>query len=187
MAAKVLKPCLSHNAPGVRAVRRLCDREKNCHDGRDPCDARAVDPTDRTIVLALQQDARISFRDLAAQANLSPNATAERVRRLERKGILKGYTAIVDPAAAGRTLTALVDLRLKEGTPPEQFEPVIRKLDVVVDCAHVSGKFDYTLRVTVADAAELDQLIRLLKARANVVETDTRLVMRTVVRRATVA
>jgi Lrp/AsnC family leucine-responsive transcriptional regulator len=144
-----------------------------------------VDPTDRTIVMALQQDARMSFRDLAAKANLSPNATAERVRRLERQGILKGYTAIVDPAAAGRTLTALVDLRLKEGTPPEHFEPVVRKLDVIIDCAHVSGRFDYTLRVTVADATELDQLIRLLKTRANVVETDTRLVMRTVVRRTT--
>ena len=144
-----------------------------------------MDPTDRTIVMALQQDARISFRDLAAAANLSPNATAERVRRLERTGIIKGYTAIVDPSAAGRSLSAIVDLRLKEGTQPEQFEPIVRKLDVVVDCAHVSGKFDYQMRVTVADATELDQLIRLLKSRANVVETDTRLVMRTVIRRAT--
>jgi Lrp/AsnC family leucine-responsive transcriptional regulator len=144
-----------------------------------------MDATDRTIVMALQQDARISFRDLAASVNLSPNATAERVRRLERQGVLKGYTAIVDAGAAGRSLTALVDLRLKEGTPPDQFEPIVRKLDVIVDCVHVSGRFDYQLRVTVADASELDQLIRLLKSRANVVETDTRLVMRTVVRRTT--
>ena len=142
-----------------------------------------MDQTDRTIVMALQQDARISFRDLAALANLSPNATAERVRRLERQGILKGYTAIVDPAAAGRSLSALVDLRLKEGTQPEQFEPIVRNLDVVVDCAHVSGRFDYQLRVTVADAAELDALIRLLKAKGNVVQTDTRIALRTVVRR----
>jgi Lrp/AsnC family leucine-responsive transcriptional regulator len=185
MAAKVERAHLSLNRSVVRAAGRPRDERKFCHDGEHPCKARIVDPTDRTIVMALQQDARISFRDLAAVAKLSPNATAERVRRLERQGILKGYTAIVDPKAAGRSLTALVDLRLKEGTRPEEFEPVIRKLDVIVDCAHVSGKFDYTLRVTVADAAELDQLIRLLKARANVVETDTRLVMRTVVRRAT--
>src|SRR3954468_16965629 len=114
-----------------------------------------MDPTDRMIVMALQANARISFRDLAAMAKLSPNATAERVRRLERQGILKGYTAIVDPEAAGRRLTALVDLRLREGTSPEQFEAVVRKLDVIVDCAHVSGRFDYQMRVTVADAAEL--------------------------------
>ena len=144
-----------------------------------------MDATDRTIILALQQNARISFRDLAALVNLSPNATGERVKRLERQGIVRGYTAIVDASAAGRTLNALIDLRLKEGTPPEQFEPIIRKLDVVVDCVHVSGRFDYQLRVTVADAAELDQLIRLLKGKANVVETDTRLVMRSVVRRTT--
>src|SRR5690242_1641250 len=127
-----------------------------------------MDATDRTIVLALQQDARISFRDLAAQVNLSPNATAERVRRLERQGILRGYTAIVDAAAQGRKLAALIDLRVREGTPPERFEPIVRKLDVVVDCVHVSGRFDYQLRVTVADPGELDQLIRLLKAKAEV-------------------
>src|SRR3954471_9112931 len=144
-----------------------------------------MDPTDRTIVMALQHNARISFRDLAAMVNLSPNATGERVKRLERKGILRGYTAIVDASAAGRTLTALVDVRLKPGTPPERFEPIIRKLDVVVDCAHVSGAYDYALRITVADAGELDKLIRLLKAKAEVVETATRLVMRTVVRRTT--
>ena len=144
-----------------------------------------MDATDRTILIALQQDARISYRDLAARINLSPNATADRVRRMERQGILKGYTAIVDTAAAGRKLAALIDLRLREGTPPERFEPIVRKLDVVVDCVHVSGRFDYQLRVTVADATELDSLIRLLKAKAEVVETDTRLVMRTVVRRTT--
>ena len=144
-----------------------------------------MDPTDRTIVMALQQNARISFRDLAAIVNLSPNATGERVKRLERQGILRGYTAIVDAAAAGRKLTALIDLRVKEGTQPEAFEPIVRKLDMIVDCVHVSGRFDYQLRVTVADASELDQLIRLLKAKANVVETDTRLVLRSVVRRTT--
>src|SRR3954447_11140301 len=105
-----------------------------------------MDPTDRTILMALQHNARISFRDLAAAVNLSPNATGERVKRLERQGILRGYTAIVDPAASGRNLTALVDLRIKEGAPPDACEPIVRKLDVVVDCVHVSGRFDYQLR-----------------------------------------
>ena len=144
-----------------------------------------MDATDRTIVMALQADARISFRDLAAKVNLSPNATGERVKRLERQGILRGYTAIVDLGATGRKLAALIDLRVKEGTPPDAFEPIVRKLDVVIDCVHVSGRFDYQLRVLVADPGELDQLIRLLKAKANVVETDTRLVLRSVVRRTT--
>src|SRR3954447_26095707 len=111
--------------------------------------------------MALQANARVSFRDLAAMAKLSPNATAERVRRLERQGVLRGYTAVVDQAAAGRILSALIDVRLKPGTPPERFEPLVRKLDMIVECAHVSGNYDYALRVTVADAAELDKLIRL--------------------------
>ena len=143
-----------------------------------------VDDTDRAILLALQDNARVNFRELAAEVGLSPNATADRVRRLERRGIISGYTAIVDPAAAGRKLTALVDVRLREGTPPEHFEPLVRGLDVVDDCAHVTGPFDYQLRVTVADVGELDKLIRLLKAKGNVVQTDTRIALRTVVRRA---
>jgi len=142
-----------------------------------------VDDVDRAIVLSLQRNARVNFRELAAEVGLSPNATADRVRRLERRGILSGYTAIVDPAAAGRKLTALIDVRLREGTPPERFEPLVSGLDVVDDAAHVTGPFDYTLRVTVADVAELDALIRLLKAKGNVVQTDTRIALRTVIRR----
>ncbi len=142
-----------------------------------------MDDIDRAIVLALQRNARIAFRDLAAQVGLSPNATAERVRRLERAGVLRGYTAIVDPAAAGRKLTALIDVRLRRGTPPERFEPFIADNDLVVDAAHVTGTFDYHLKVAVADPGELDDLIRMLKAKAEVVETGTRIVLRSVVSR----
>lgn len=144
-----------------------------------------MDPTDRAIVLALQRNARMNFRDLAAEVNLSPNATADRVRRLERRGVIQGYTAILDPVAAGRNLTAIIDVRLRQGTPPEHFEPHVRDHDAVVDAAHVTGSYDYQLRVAVANAGELDDIIRLLKAEAHVVETATRIILRSVVSRAT--
>ena len=83
-----------------------------------PWHDRPVDDTDRAIVLSLQRNARVNFRELAAEVGLSPNATADRVRRLERRGILSGYTAIVDPAAAGRKLTALIDVRLRRARRP---------------------------------------------------------------------
>jgi Lrp/AsnC family transcriptional regulator, leucine-responsive regulatory protein len=169
----------------VRAAAGSPDRAKRGHDRAWSCQDRAVDPTDRAIVLALQRNARINFRELAAEVNLSPNATADRVRRLERAGVIKGYTAILDPIAAGRNLTAIIDVKLKHGTPPEGFEPVVRSLDTVVDAAHVTGTYDYQLRVAVANASELDAVIRLLKARANVVETATRIILRSVVSRAT--
>ena len=145
-----------------------------------------MDPIDRAIVLVLQRNARINFRELAAEVNLSATATADRVRRLERDGVIQGYTAILDPVAAGRNLTAIIDVKLKHGTPPEGFEPVVRDLDTVVDAAHVTGTYDYQLRVAVANAGELDDVIRLLKAKANVVETATRIILRSVVSRATV-
>jgi Lrp/AsnC family leucine-responsive transcriptional regulator len=166
-----------------RAAETARDRAKLWTPSAFAAMIAVLDETDREIILALQRNARVNFRELAADVGLSPNATADRVRRLERRGILAGYTAIVDPAAAGRKLTALIDVRLREGTPPERFEPLVHGLDVVDDCAHVTGPFDYTLRVTVADIAELDKLIRLLKAKGNVVQTDTRIALRTVVRR----
>lgn len=142
-----------------------------------------MDALDRTIIAALQRNARISFRELGEQVGLSPNATADRVRRLERDGAIRGYTTLVDPGATGRTLVAYLDVRLKQGTPPERFEPIVRRLDAVTECAHVTGAFDYQLRLAVTDAAELDNVIRFLKAKAEVVESATRIVLRSVVTR----
>src|SRR3954451_12600329 len=102
MARTVAPGHLPLKAPGDRSAPDGDNRINSCPFRCDRWDACQVDPVDRTIVMALQADARISFRDLAALANLSPNATAERLHRLERDAILRGYTAILDESAAGR-------------------------------------------------------------------------------------
>jgi Lrp/AsnC family transcriptional regulator, leucine-responsive regulatory protein len=122
-----------------------------------------MDEIDREIVGALVENARLSFRELGERVSLSANATAERVRRLQERGIIAGYRAIIDPAAAGRTLVALMDVRL-DG--PDQ-----------------SARFDYSIRVATHDPTDLDRLIRTLKTKGGVIETDTRIALRTVVRR----
>ena len=71
-----------------------------------------MDGTDREILGELMRNGRISFRDLGAAVGLSANAAADRVRRLRRDGIITGFTATVDPGAAGRLLVALIDVRL---------------------------------------------------------------------------
>jgi Lrp/AsnC family transcriptional regulator, leucine-responsive regulatory protein len=129
------------------------------------------------------QNARMSYRELGERVALSANATAERVRRLRETGVIAGFRAVIDPAAAGRGLVALVDVQLAGPGETERFERLVESLDVVTDAAHVTGRFDYQLRVVCTDAADLDALIRALKTKGGVMATDTRIALRTVVRR----
>lgn len=136
-----------------------------------------VDSIDRAIVKKLRADARISFRDLGEQVGLSANAVAERVRRLVASGTIRRFTAELDPAAHGMRLAAFVDLRLAPGTAADAFEAALRTVTGVVSAALTTGSFDYTLRVAVADEAELVTLVEALRARG-AVETYSRIVLR---------
>ena len=115
--------------------------------------------------------------DLGTRGGFRP-AAADRVRRLRRDGIITGFTATVDPGAAGRRLVALIDVRLAASGTNEQFEAATAKLEPVTDAVHVTGRFDYQLRVACRDTAELDRLLRHLKRDGGVSETDTRVVLR---------
>jgi Lrp/AsnC family leucine-responsive transcriptional regulator len=144
-----------------------------------------MDETDRRLVALLVDDARMSYRELGERVSLSANATADRVRRLREVGVIAAFRAIVDPAASGRTLVVLMDVRLEAPAVADRFEDLVRSLDEVTDATHVTGRFDYQLRLACRDTAHVDRIIRLLKTKAGVIETDTRLALRTVVRRAT--
>ncbi len=128
-------------------------------------------------------NARLSYSELGKRVSLSANATAERVRRLRERGIIAGFRAVIDPAAAGRRLVALIDVRLGDPADAERFEALVGSLDEVTDAAHVTGRFDYQIRVACLDPADLDTLIKRLKADGGAIETDTRIALRTVVRR----
>lgn len=125
----------------------------------------------------------MSYRELGERVSLSANATAERVRRLRERGVIAGFQAIVDPGAAGRRLAALIDVRIASPADADRFEALVEALDEVTDAAHVTGRFDYQIRAVCRDPAELDTLIKALKTKGGVVETDTRIALRTVVRR----
>lgn len=143
-----------------------------------------LDEIDREILGLLMKNARMSYRELGEHVSLSSNAAAERVRRLCDAGVISEFRAIVDPVAAGRTLGALIDVRLEGPGETSRFERLIESLDEITDAAHVTGRFDYQLRVACKDVTALDTLIRTLKTKGGVVESDTRLALRTVVSRA---
>jgi len=137
-----------------------------------------MDRADSEILRLLREDARISWRDLGAAVGLSANAAAERVRRLRRAGVITGFVALVDPAAGGRTLEALVGVTLAPTTDSDQFAADAARLEQVTEVLHLTGAPDYQLRVACRDTAELDALLRTLRLKLGAADTQTTIVLR---------
>lgn len=137
----------------------------------------ALDPIDQAIVDVLCTDGRATYQELGKQVGLSATATADRVRRLQREGVITGYRAVLDAGALGRTVEAAIDVRLVNGADREVFAAALRANPAVVEAVHVTGHYDYLLRVFCTGTAELDTILTVLKEDAGVVESQTRLLL----------
>jgi Lrp/AsnC family leucine-responsive transcriptional regulator len=137
-----------------------------------------MDTVDGEILRMLREDGRLSWRDLGAAVGLSANAAADRVRRLRRAGVITGFVALVDPAAGGRTLQALVGVTLAAGVDSDRFADDASKLEAVTEVLHLTGSPDYQLRVACRDTAELDALLRALRLHYGAGDTETTIILR---------
>lgn len=117
-----------------------------------------LDATDAALLRALARDARATMADLARAVGLSPPSAAERVRRLEEAGVIRGYSAVVDPAALGLTLAAYVRVRPLPGLLGKVAE-VLLGLEAVVECDRVTGEDCFVAKVHVGSVADLEALI----------------------------
>ncbi|WP_066300401.1 Lrp/AsnC family transcriptional regulator [Arthrobacter luteolus] len=139
-----------------------------------------MDDTDSKILSILQSEARITYSELGRRIGLSTNAAAARVRRLEASGIILGYRAILGSEApdAGPGLQAFIDVRLKPETDSRSFLEWSRNDPAVQEAVHVTGPYDYLLRVGVPTMKALDELLHRLKAGSGAIQTQTRLALR---------
>jgi Lrp/AsnC family leucine-responsive transcriptional regulator len=137
-----------------------------------------LDAIDSEILRLLREDGRLSWRELGAAVGLSANAAADRVRRLRQDGVILGFTALIDPAAGGRNLEALVGITLSPGVDSDQFAVEASRLGPVIEVLHLTGAPDYQLRVACHDTAELDILLRTLRLRHGAADTETTIVLR---------
>lgn len=114
---------------------------------------RELDRIDRRILEILQLDGRMTNQALSERVALSPRACLERVRRLERAGLIAGYMALVDPRKLGGLLTIVVEVTLKDQSQAthSRFEQRMRSAEEVVECFLVSGQCDYVLRLACRD------------------------------------
>jgi DNA-binding Lrp family transcriptional regulator len=120
-----------------------------------------MDDIDRKILHELADDASLANQDLAARVNLSPSPCLRRVRALERAGIIRGYVALIDGGALEAGFVAYVEVRLERQSEAfsQRFEAVALARREVIDCAFVTGDYDYLLKIAVAD---LDAFHRFL-------------------------
>ncbi|MQA35164.1 Lrp/AsnC family transcriptional regulator [Modestobacter roseus] len=144
---------------------------------RPPAPAAGLDDVDRRIVAALRADARLSVRALAEQVHASRAAVHARVQRLERDGVLTGWSARVDPARLGLTVTAFVNLRIAQ----HAWKDVRERIGAIPEVWHaalVSGDHDLVLLVRTSDAGALrDLVLNTLQAIPGVRGTETVLVL----------
>jgi Lrp/AsnC family transcriptional regulator, leucine-responsive regulatory protein len=137
-----------------------------------------MDEIDRRILCYLMRNARMSFRDLGSAVHLSPNATAERVRRLQGAGTIRGFRTEVHKGQLGFSVEAFIDVKLQPGTTAKNFEKVIAHLTGIVSATVLTGDVDFRLRVSCKDNSDLAILIEALRDRAGVQETNSSVIVR---------
>lgn len=138
-----------------------------------------IDEIDRRILAVVSEDARISLKDLAGRVNLSSPSTSERLRRLEEKGVIRGFTVDIDPAALGYGLQAIVRIRPLPGKL-HIVQALIAEIPEVVDCDKVTGDDCFVARLCLRSITQLDEILDRVAEKA---ETSTAIVKSQPVRR----
>jgi DNA-binding Lrp family transcriptional regulator len=136
-----------------------------------------LDDTDQRIIAALTTDARASFADIGQVVSLSAPAVKRRVDRLRAAGVIKGFTAVVDPAAVGWTTEAFVELFCTGRTTPAQIAAATRRHPEVVGAYTVSGQADAIVHLRAADIPHLEQALERLRSEPFVTSTHSMIVL----------
>jgi len=142
-----------------------------------------MDDTDRTIVARLRQDARRSFLDIGRHVHLSAPAVKRRVDRLERDGVLLGYTAVVDPEAFGWHAEAFVDIYCEGSMPGTAIKRAVERESGVVSAHTVAGEASALLHVRARDTKDLESALERIRATDGVTRTVTEVVLSTLFER----
>jgi DNA-binding Lrp family transcriptional regulator len=143
----------------------------------------AFDELDKQIVAALVADARATYAEIGAAVGLSAPAVKRRVDRLLASGAITGFSANVDPAAAGWTTEAYVELFCRGRTSPADIGAAVSKHPEVVDACTITGEADALLHIMAADVRHFEQVVERIGAEPFVVRTRSVIVLSRLVRR----
>ena len=137
-----------------------------------------MEELDRRIVGLLMQDGRMSFTDLGKVTGLSTSAVHQRVRRLEERGVIQGYRAVIDHDALGMPLVAFISVTPLDPAAPDDVPDRLRDIADLEACHSVAGEESYILKARVATPGDLEDLLARVRSGANV-STRTTVVLST--------
>lgn len=137
-----------------------------------------IDDRDLVILAALQQDARATFAEIGERVGLAPSTVHDRIRRLERSGVIRAYRADLDAEAVGLFVTAMVSVTPLDMRQPDDLPDRVREFSEVEACHSVAGDENYILKVRTRTTADLEDFLRRLREKANV-NTRTTVVLST--------
>jgi Lrp/AsnC family transcriptional regulator, leucine-responsive regulatory protein len=127
-----------------------------------------VEDIDRRILALLTADGRMSYTDLGKATGLSTSAVHQRVKRLESKGLIKSYTAVLDYDRVGLPLTAFISIRPIDPSQPDDSPERLRDIAEIESCWSVAGEESYILKIRVATPGDLEDLLGRIRTAANV-------------------
>jgi Lrp/AsnC family leucine-responsive transcriptional regulator len=125
-----------------------------------------MEPLDRRILSLLARDGRMSYTDIGKETGLSTSAAQQRVRRLEQRGVIKGYRAVLDPAQLGQLVTAFVAIKPFDPSQADDAPDRLQHIDEIISCYSVAGEPSYLLKVQVATMSALESLLARIRAEA---------------------
>jgi Lrp/AsnC family transcriptional regulator, leucine-responsive regulatory protein len=137
-----------------------------------------VDAIDLRILEILQRDARVTQQDIARRVKLSQPSVADRIRKLEARGVILGYFAKVDPSHLGKDITAFIGVGISHPKYFEQFGKKVMALPDILECHRVAGNESYLLKIRTENTKSLDRLlVEQLRTIPGVFRTETTLVL----------
>ena len=140
-----------------------------------------IDDIDTSILELLQENARISQADVARVVGLAPSAVLERIRKLESRGVIKGYTALLDPQVVEQSMLAFIAVRTAQAPGDDGVAQQLAQCPEILELHHVAGDDCYMAKVRARDAEHIGQLLRHRFGRIpGVVSTRTTIVLETV-------
>lgn len=143
-----------------------------------------LDEIDIKILSLLSKDGRIHYNDIAKNTKLKPPSVIERIRKLEKEGVIKGYTALINEKKLGIDITGFIGVNIDHPRNINNFESAIKELKKeILECHHVTGEFTLLLKVKAKNTEELEKLIEKIRSTNGVVKTHTMIVFSTITER----
>ncbi|GAA2886024.1 Lrp/AsnC family transcriptional regulator [Microbacterium esteraromaticum] len=136
------------------------------------------DPVDHAILAAISRDGRATLAQLSEAVGLSTSAVQSRLKRLESRGVIAGYQAVLDPEQVGAPLSAFIEITPLDPAQPDNAPEMLEHLSAIEACHSIAGDAAYMLFVRVASPRALEQLVRDIRSAANV-RTRTTVVLQT--------